>query len=206
MENLTPNTRTTPDRDTDQTLQPIQAIFAFRFAVKKIGQQHHGPIRKAVGRGLLTGLSQSNRTNPNPTGSRVSRNSARRASESILRLRSAAPEQNKPKRARQRYKSSRKASKTNRHLHLRSLEQNKPKFRHQSQTAQPKPKAKPKLAVFFSFAQPEQNKPKPPSRLQKHLGKRTKRSRHQTLKLALTARVSGQPRRASSLTSLNPLE
>ena len=97
MENLTPNTRTTPDRDTDQTLQPIQAIFAFRFAVKKIAQHHHGPIRKAVGRGLLTSLCQSNRTNPNPTGSRVSRNSARRVSESRRRLRSAAPEQNKPK-------------------------------------------------------------------------------------------------------------
>ena len=41
MDNLTPNTKiiTTPDRATDQTLQPIQAILAARFAVRKIGHQ-----------------------------------------------------------------------------------------------------------------------------------------------------------------------
>ncbi len=70
MEHLTPNTRTTPDLGSAQTLPPIQAIFAARFAAKKSGYPHHSPIRKAVGTGLLTSLSQSNKTNPKPAISR----------------------------------------------------------------------------------------------------------------------------------------
>ena len=232
MLNLTPNTntntKTTPDWGADHTLQPIQAIFAARFAVKKIGHQHHDPIRETVGTGLLASLSQSNRTNPKPTlsrsiqlqrhqepdnfstllhppietnpnpfGSRISRNSGRRASgsdsESVPRLRPAAPEQNKPKPAHQPKFPSRNASGTRRLFHLASppdrspkpagsrilrnsvrraaesihllqpaaLEQNKPKFHHQPQTAQPKPKPQPNLALFSALRSPNRTNPNP---------------------------------------------
>ena len=73
MEHLTPNTRTTPDRGADHTVQPIQAIFAARFVGKKFGYRHHSVVRKAVGIGLLANLSESNRTNPKPTISRSPR-------------------------------------------------------------------------------------------------------------------------------------
>ena len=93
MENLTPNTRTTPDLGSAQTLPPIQAIFAARFAVKKFGHPHHSQIRKAVGTGLLTSLSQWNRTNPKPTISRSPQ--AERLQESDIFSTSLHPKQNK---------------------------------------------------------------------------------------------------------------
>ena len=253
MENQTPNTRTTPDRDTDRTLPPIQAIFAARSAAKKFGQQHHSPIRKAVGTGLPTSLSQSNRTkpkpaicrspqaerhqepdistslyprteqtqtplaaayraiqveappdqsfvaslrhpnrtNPNPSGSRISRNSGRSSSGSIFRRQPAAPEQNKPKPLRQPQIAQLRPK-------LLWINPSSPAYgtrTEQTQTPPAKIQAKPKSIkkrIVNHLISPAQNKPKPPSRPQKYLRKRTERSRHQSLKFALTARVSGQ--------------
>ena len=235
MENQTPNTRTTPDRDTDRTLPPIQAIFAARFAAKKFGQQHHTQIlsqsnrtkpKPAISRSpqaerhqepdistslyprteqtqtplaaayraiqveappdqsFVASLRHPNRTNPNPSGSRISRNSGRSSSGSIFRRQPAAPEQNKAKPLRQPQIAQLRPK-------LLWINPSSPAYgtrTEQTQTPPAKIQAKPKSIkkrIVNHLISPAQNKPKPPSRPQKHLRKRNERSRHQSLKFAV---------------------
>ena len=157
----------------------------------KTGYLPKSPSRKASGARHLHLALPPNRTNPNPSGSRISRNSGRSSSGSIFRRQPAAPEQNKPKPLRQPQIAQLRPK-------LLWINPSSPAYgtrTEQTQTPPAKIQAKPKSIkkrIVNHLISPAQNKPKPPSRPQKYLRKRTERSRHQSLKFALTARVSGQ--------------
>ena len=188
MEHLTPNTRTTPDRGADHTVQPIQAIFAARFVGKKFGYRHHSLVRKAVGIGLLANLSESNRTNPKPTISRSPR--AERLQEPDI---FSTPPHLQSEQTQTPLAAAYRATQAEAPLDQYAVAE----LRHANRT-NPNPSgsrisSNSGRSAFEPrrcrrTAAPEQNKPKPPRRPQKHLGKlrqRTKRSRHQTLKFAV---------------------